>query len=435
FPETKVALDIWHFLMRYSACVIGTSKNPRQKEVVASISSCVLAQKAEGTSQHAKYWSKEEQEQRLVQTFERFEKEGGIWAPNASKVHAEQLRHVQLGCLTRPRDDIASDGSRIEGSHKGWNSLNRAQPSGLETISALCHDYVLRRNVRIASRLEDRPAFLRSTFGSHHVHLVDYVAKLWNQTCQEAKSDDLAHLPTLPKVDSGESFGLVPSHHFLSFGGNIEVKVEECLELDLINTKVEDVKDILAGASTPLPNVVVPSGISQKGQHHSQHILMPTILTCCEACLDGTSANSFTFPLEPAPSLPPRLLESLATALPRLPPGLTRSEHFFSISTGIDARALRISVDAEFYLFMDMRDQFKWQSYNMSPKKWVPATDTYNRRLRQLNLAKGLPTIDKHPQALLRKLGEIERSVLDRINAKNFKCASHLSDMLLGNWY
>ncbi len=61
----------------------------------------------------------------------------------SGKVHADQLTHVKKGCLERRRQDIAADGSRIEGSHKAWNTLQRACASGLEMFGALSRDFVL----------------------------------------------------------------------------------------------------------------------------------------------------------------------------------------------------------------------------------------------------------------------------------------------------
>jgi hypothetical protein len=38
----------------------------------------------------------------------------------------------------------------VKPDNKGWNSLQRVQPSSIAMFVALCHDFVLRRNVRIA---------------------------------------------------------------------------------------------------------------------------------------------------------------------------------------------------------------------------------------------------------------------------------------------
>jgi hypothetical protein len=110
----------------------------------------------------ATYWSKEEQEQKLQAAYEKWSKESTVWSAAASKVrlrltvckhtliyrqvHCEQMKHVRKGCLARPREDIPSDGSRIEGSHKAWNGIQRSFSSGLVMFRALGHDFVLRRN-------------------------------------------------------------------------------------------------------------------------------------------------------------------------------------------------------------------------------------------------------------------------------------------------
>jgi len=109
---------------------------------------------------------------------------------------------------------------------------------------------------------------------------------------------------------------------------------------------------------------------------------------------------------------------------------MTHSQHFFTIATRIDARAMQISGDTEFHLFMDMREEFAWISFKMAPKQWALATETYNTRLEAKNHANGLETVRKHPQALLRKLGEIEVVVMNRIAKNDFKCESGL----FSNW-
>ncbi|KAI0658952.1 hypothetical protein C8Q70DRAFT_887671, partial [Cubamyces menziesii] len=88
--------------------------------------------------------------------------QGNVWTAAAEKAHLEQLEHIRKGCLARPRDNIRADGSRIEGSHKGWNGLQRSFASGVESLTALCHDFVLRRNIRIESAADDASAFVLS---------------------------------------------------------------------------------------------------------------------------------------------------------------------------------------------------------------------------------------------------------------------------------
>lgn len=101
---------------------------------------------------------------------------------------------------------------------------------------------------------------------------------------------------------------------------------------------------------------------------------------------------------------------------------MTRSQHFFTIATRIDARAMQISGDVEFHLFMDMRAECAWISFKMTPRQWAVATESYNRRLEEKNHAIGLETVKKNPQALLRKLGEIEVAVMNRVAKNDFKC-------------
>jgi hypothetical protein len=128
------------------------------------------------------------------------------------------------------------DGSRIEGSHKAWNSLQRAQPSGIEVYSGLAHDFFLRRNIRIASsRLKNKrevncSAFISSTYSSHHVRLVNHTAELFNSLYEQetvASKNKLCSAPILPTIDVDEQMGLVKSAHSVTFGGLIEMKEEE----------------------------------------------------------------------------------------------------------------------------------------------------------------------------------------------------------------
>ncbi|OBZ65553.1 hypothetical protein A0H81_14418 [Grifola frondosa] len=125
FPNTRVVLDVWHFLMRYLAWCYWWIKK---------------------SSPERMYWNQEEQEVRIVAAYEKWARNGGVWNAAAEKVHADQLAHVQKGCLARLRQDVPSDGSHIEGSHKHWNGLQRSYASGLESMTALSHDYILRRN-------------------------------------------------------------------------------------------------------------------------------------------------------------------------------------------------------------------------------------------------------------------------------------------------
>ena len=91
--------------------------------------------------------------------------------------------------------------------------------------------------------------------------------------------------------------------------------------------------------------------------------------------------------------------------------GLTCSQSLFSILTSINVHALSIETSNEFFLFMDMRVELGWVSYNMTSHRWVLATVNYNSRLEALNLAKNIATIPKHPCALIEHLGAIETKI------------------------
>jgi hypothetical protein len=112
----------------------------------------------------------------------------------------------------------------------------------------------------------------------------------------------------------------------------------------------------------------------------------------------------------------------------RLPPparsmaGLTRSQSLFSLYTGVDACALAINSSKEFYLFMDLRAEQRWVSYNMNSRKWLTATNEFNCRLEALDASKNVKHIPKHPRALMEQLGNVEMKIATRIACNNFKC-------------
>jgi hypothetical protein len=89
--------------------------------------------------------------------------------------------------------------------------------------------------------------------------------------------------------------------------------------------------------------------------------------------------------------------------------------------------ALSIETSDEFFLFMDMRAELGWVSYNMTSHRWVLATVNYNSRLEALNLAKNITTIPKHPRALMEHLGAIETKIASRIARNDFTCTSSFS--------
>ena len=116
----------------------------------------------------------------------------------------------------------------------------------------------------------------------------------------------------------------------------------------------------------------------------------------------------------------------------RLPPSsdpevgrLTRSERIFLMHTGVQAQSLAIgSEGAEFLAFMDARYNERWASYNMNPAKSIKAAEVFNEYLdRQLKrMGKGGLERGKErtPQAVLKRLIEVEADIINRIVRKDF---------------
>ncbi|KAA1474099.1 hypothetical protein DENSPDRAFT_852057 [Dentipellis sp. KUC8613] len=244
FPEIVVLLDVWHFMMRYMLCIVGGTENPLRSAVARDITDAILKTPADKYNK-SEYWDQHEQERRLQAAYDKYVEKGGVWNVAAAKTHQNQLNHVRKGCLARPREDVSSDGSRIEGTHKGWNGLQRAHSSGIEVMLALSSDFVLRRNIRTGFTRDDPTPFLRSTHGSHHIGLVNAIAGLWNKLLARTMKTPPAGfstLPVLPIVESGESFGLVTSETAEAYYQLTEVKDEDEKELVDISQLSEEAR-------------------------------------------------------------------------------------------------------------------------------------------------------------------------------------------------
>ncbi|KAG1785108.1 uncharacterized protein HD556DRAFT_1435280 [Suillus plorans] len=443
FPDATMKLDVWHFIMRqahfpwhliiyklilrarYATVILNSSKNPHRKEVVAEISACILKKHAEGGNP-AKYWDQTEQEMRLTSTFEKWACEGTVWSAGAHRVHEEQLKHVQKGCLEH--------GSRVEGSHKGWNSLQRAHTSGIVTFTGLCHDFVLQRNICVAFSRASKSDFITSTHGSHHVHLINRIAKQFNNLRLEDKATSTCCLPELVETPSEEHFRLVKSSFVSMFGGLLDVKAEESpVELDMTGPKL---LEPLSGEGDAL-NLALQSArseileelnidpqlLSQPQAPFDAQLTLScppattTIPTAAVAEVADTSKATshlaaITTNTQPQPTMK-RKADDIVAISENEPPGMTRSQHFFTIATRIDARAMQISSNIEFHLFMDMRAEFMWISFKMTPKQWAVATETYNKYLEEKNRANGLEMLSK-----------IEVLVMNHVAKSDFKSRS-----------
>lgn len=138
------------------------------------------------------------------------------------------------------------------------------------------------------------------------------------------------------------------------------------------------------------------------------------------------SASSFSTPPQPMSTSTTISVDSLSQPLPfKSMIGLTRSSRLFSVLTQMDARSLSIAGNDEYYLFMDMRLELRWLSYEMTAIKWTRATNDFNTRLATLNSSKGIiRTVKKHPRALQDKLSEVEKQISGRIKRQDFVCKS-----------
>lgn len=151
------------------------------------------------------------------------------------------MGHVRKGCLTRSRNDVRTDGSRIESLHKHINDVQRSVASSVKVYIALLSDFIHRQNVRItfnATSYEDK--FIADcAFGSHHLYLADATIAIINQLGG-------LQLPVFRKVDSGESFGLVASQHILDGRFVKEEEFNTSLDFDdNLETSLRNVQDEL----------------------------------------------------------------------------------------------------------------------------------------------------------------------------------------------
>ncbi|KAJ3534877.1 hypothetical protein NM688_g7062 [Phlebia brevispora] len=638
-----IGLDVYHFKRQYMVVILNGVRNPYYREVGQDIVDAILIERA-GDGKPAKYRSKEEQMNRMDALYHRWSAKGGVWSAAAPQAHAEQMRHVHKGCLSRIYQDLASDGSCIEGSHKGWNSLMRSYASGLENMIHLGHDFVLRRNIRCALRsdkLRQQRTFAASGFGSHHLSLVNCLNTQWNQLISHERGKKpgvtLTELPVMQDISSGESFGIITSACAQSFNGLVKDEddlsgmnlwedddaddtpaqdIIRAMKIDpaLLNTpegrSIAAVNVLTGPAHTTAPFIdltdesevltAVPpeertvttvaaaaattAATIQCSFHHNAHPSQATTAaasvisihthddssahevrgtaakrkfsslqdsdsSATSAGLQAfTAATTSTSPTNGRSSKRPRIggrhevsasavaheeeegsssadesdgemiraeetqlgleltqaaearssntvaaasmhaptvaadqakkqteLHSffarrsklqgtqsgssaplpdkararcdqattedhqgqvmqlsqhvLALLTKKLPPptasgSLTRSQAIFTRLTAIDARSLRIDGSAEFFLFMDMREELQWASFLMNAFRWVRATKEYNTRLAALNCQNGLATIKKHPRALIETLQRVETNVLGRLGRGDFTSKS-----------
>ncbi|KAG2148640.1 uncharacterized protein EDB93DRAFT_1250082 [Suillus bovinus] len=93
---------------------------------------------------------------------------------------------------------------------------------------------------------------------------------------------------------------------------------------------------------------------------------------------DASASTQCQLPAVIPSSTPPNPVAAISpagtTALAPIlrPPGMTLSQHFFTIATRIDACAMQISGNTKFHLFMDMRAEFAWAVLQEHLDAWAP---------------------------------------------------------------
>ncbi|KAJ7268917.1 hypothetical protein C8J57DRAFT_1227685 [Mycena rebaudengoi] len=286
------------------------------------------------------------------------------------------MQHVQ-----KAREDIASDGSRIEGSHKGWNSIQR---------------------LHIKPEPEDDSQLINEALDpEEHEHFM-----------QELKIDTAALLQPLkpPNLRSASPIALTHMLGPTNPSKDIDTNSVDIASSGLKLKQLADMGETSASGSHSAPDV--PR--SKKPRVDAQ--------------LHPFFAVSASHPPQPASVtagvIPPNIanLKALSDPLPRpLRMGsstkLTRSQYLFSAATSIDPRSLKITSRPEFFLFMDMRSEFQWRSFSMTPTKWVTATVLYNERL----LKRESDAVQKNPRALSDKFGEAEPVIVKQITNSEYK--------------
>ncbi|KAI1782658.1 hypothetical protein LXA43DRAFT_1103634 [Ganoderma leucocontextum] len=166
YPEVEVRLDLWHFMMRYLICVVGGSKSPHRGAIARDVVDAIVRSHAiEGRP--AVHRAKEEQEERLEEMYEKWDKHGASGVLQRKAVHP-----------------------------------------------------------------------LHSTYGSHHIHLVNACAKKWNKLVDLLKASGpqpmhVNYVVEFNPPDTGEHFGLV------------KMNLETAAQYSLSSVKQEPADDLI----------------------------------------------------------------------------------------------------------------------------------------------------------------------------------------------
>ena len=94
-------------------------------------------------------------------------------------------------------------------------------------LTTLSHNFVHHWNIHIDFQRHEKTPFIASTAGSHHIGMIDAITKLYNRLHMLDPKSTLISLPKLQFLNSGETFGLAPSEHIMTFGGLVKEEVNE----------------------------------------------------------------------------------------------------------------------------------------------------------------------------------------------------------------
>ncbi|KAI0746420.1 hypothetical protein C8Q80DRAFT_1219861 [Daedaleopsis nitida] len=332
FPQIAVCLDVWHFMMWYLICIINSRRNPHRSQVARDVVSAILKSTAKDGAPMV-YWKQNKQEVHLQEVYMKWKTHGDVWAAAAQKVHLEQFSHVQKGCLARPvmgrgaspGDNVRSDGSQIEGTHKGWNGLQQLHASSLENPTYLCHNFVNH---------------------SHHLCLTNAASQLWNMLVCNAQtahllSSNINPLPERETIASGDMFGLMKMSILTAAHYAMATIKEEPDEDSNICSTFSGPANFFAPHSRA-PIFMVPSSIGPQ-------LPMPKITSMTQS----------------------QCLLSIATGI---------DPHTFSYP-GSEAQ--------DIFMFIMMHDQHKWVLYQMLPFDWICTASAYNTEIDKLNAVHG----------------------------------------------
>ncbi|KAG1901602.1 uncharacterized protein F5891DRAFT_1187473 [Suillus fuscotomentosus] len=420
FPGATMKLDVWHFIMRYPTVILNPSKNPYQKEVVAEVSACILKKHAEGGSPakngHAKVrygqWG-----------HARFTKSSlSMCIKGASSIHSKTSGQMEVmwRAPTKRSAMTSSSAATFVSPSQGQQSQTSSHPPTAHTMYtfACC-----------LPELQDVPSnehfgLIELSFASTFGGLLDVKAKDSPVNLKMSRNKLLEALS-----DDGDTVDLILQ------STRAEILEEFDINPQLLSMPLSQAGPLLAHPhATPVSSIKTdaqPQAVrkrkadddtivisnSETNELLPRKIMRHLTATPTEAS-QGIPPATLDHFLKPRSRLPyskalsrPLMATSVGTPsqpqhedtanifTPILrPPGMTWSQHFFTIVTRIDACAMQISGDVEFHLFMDLRAECTWISFKMTPRQWAVATETYNCCLKEKNRAIGLKTVKKNRQ-------------------------------------